>query len=51
MGRPAALSKAQQDEVLKMRSEGASLGAIAKIFGVSRSATQRLERKPSPLLI
>jgi putative DNA-invertase from lambdoid prophage Rac len=45
LGRPAALSAAQQAEVLKLRLEGVSLGAIAKKFGVSRSAIQRLEKK------
>lgn len=45
LGRPAALCKAQQAEVLKLRSEGVSLGALAVQFGVSRAAIQRLEKK------
>lgn len=45
LGRPAALSEAQQAEALKLRSEGVSLGTIAKKFDVSRSAIQRLEKK------
>lgn len=45
LGRPAALTEAQQAEVLKLRSEKVSLGAVAKRFGVSRSAIQRVEKK------
>lgn len=45
LGRPAALSKAQQVEALKLRSEGVSLGMVAKQYGVSRSAIQRLEKR------
>lgn len=49
LGRPAALSEAQQVEVLKLRSEGVSLGGVAKQFGVSRSAIQRIEKnRPQP---
>lgn len=44
LGRPAALSQSQQAEVLKLRSKE-SLGAVAKKFGVSRSAIQRIEKK------
>lgn len=43
--RPAALSEAQQAEVLKLRSENHSLGALAAKFGVSRAAIQRIEKK------
>lgn len=45
LGRPAALSKVQQVEALKLRSEGVSLGVVAKQYGVSRSAIQRLEKR------
>lgn len=45
LGRPAALTEAQQAQVLKLRAEGISLGAIAKQFNVSRSAIQRIEKK------
>ncbi|WP_461344570.1 helix-turn-helix domain-containing protein [Brevundimonas sp. GN22] len=38
------LSKAQQAEALKLRSKGESLGVVAKRFGVSRSAIQRIEK-------
>ena len=44
LGRPAALSAAQQAEVMKLRSEE-SLGVVARKFGVSRSAIQRIEKK------
>lgn len=45
LGRPAALTKAQQIEALEMRSSGASLQAVATHFNVSRAAIQRLGRK------
>ncbi|WP_392353759.1 recombinase family protein [Brevundimonas sp. LF-1] len=45
LGRPAALSNRQQAEVLKLRSEGVSLGALSAQFGVSRAAIQRIEKK------
>lgn len=45
LGRPAALSEAQQAEVLKLRSEGVSLGALAGRFAVSRAAIQRIEKR------
>ncbi|WP_431470903.1 recombinase family protein [Sphingosinithalassobacter sp. LHW66-3] len=45
LGRRSALSHSQQAEVLKRRSEGASLGELAKAFGVSRAAIQRVEKR------
>lgn len=45
LGRPAALSKAKAAEALDRRRAGESLGALAKAYGVSRAAIQRLERK------
>jgi putative DNA-invertase from lambdoid prophage Rac len=45
LGRPAALTAEQQAEVLRRRSEGHSLGNLAKEFGVSRAAIQRIERR------
>ena len=45
LGRPAALSDVQQAEVLKLRSMDVSLGTVAKQFGVSRSAIQRIEKR------
>ncbi|WP_304270991.1 recombinase family protein [Brevundimonas naejangsanensis] len=47
LGRPSTLSEAQRAEVLKLRSEDVSLGVVAKQFGVSRSAIQRIEKKAS----
>lgn len=42
LGRPSSLSLEQQEWVLRQRQEGRSLGALAKDFGVSRSAIQRI---------
>ena len=42
LGRPMALSKSQQEAVLIERQGGASLGALAGKFGVSRAAIQRV---------
>ena len=44
LGRPSSLTPVQLESVRKRRQEGASLGALAKEFGVSRSAIQRAER-------
>lgn len=41
LGRPSALSDAQRQEVVDRRAHGASLGLLAKEFGVSRAAIQR----------
>lgn len=49
LGRPSALTAAQQDEVRNRRSQGVSLGALSKEFGVSRAAIQRIERRTPPL--
>lgn len=45
LGRPAAMSAEQQVEALKLRSNGTSLAVVAKRYGVSRSAIQRIEKK------
>lgn len=45
LGRRAALSPAQQAEVQAKRAAGSSLGALAKEYGVSRSAIQRVEKR------
>ena len=45
LGRPSALSSAQQAMVRGSRAEGASLGALAKQYGVSRAAIQRAEKR------
>lgn len=45
LGRPQALSRVQQDEIKAARKEGASLGALAARYGVSRAAIQRVEKR------
>ena len=45
LGRPSRLTHEQHETVRSRRSQGASLGALAKEFGVSRSAIQRAERR------
>jgi putative DNA-invertase from lambdoid prophage Rac len=45
IGRPPALSKAQREDVLRMRRDGRSLAQVAKVFGVSRTSVQRVERQ------
>lgn len=45
LGRPAALTEEQQQEVLAKRAEGVSLGDLAKQYGVSRSAIQRVQKR------
>ena len=45
LGRPAKLTREQRTDVQERRSQGVSLGALAKELGVSRSAIQRVERR------
>jgi putative DNA-invertase from lambdoid prophage Rac len=45
LGRPTALSPENQRTILRRRSEGASLGTLAKEYGVSRAAIQRIEKR------
>lgn len=45
LGRPASLTPDQQAAVRSKRAEGVSLGALAKEYGVSRSAIQRVEQR------
>ncbi|GAB7553339.1 recombinase family protein [Novosphingobium sp. 11B] len=45
LGRPSSLSDAQQAEVRIQRASGASLGTLAKQYGVSRAAIQRIEKR------
>lgn len=45
LGRPTALSEAQQATIRESRAAGASLGALAKEYGVSRAAIQRVEKR------
>ncbi|WP_336979123.1 recombinase family protein [Brevundimonas nasdae] len=47
LGRPSTLSADQQDEVRLQRAAGVSLGALAKSFGVTRSAIQRVQKRPA----
>lgn len=44
LGRPSALNDTQRAEVRAGRAAGASLGTLAKQFGVSRAAIQRIEK-------
>jgi putative DNA-invertase from lambdoid prophage Rac len=45
LGRPTALSEAQQATIREHRAKGVSLGALAKEYGVSRAAIQRVEKR------
>lgn len=49
LGRPPILSPAQQEEIRAKRMEGVSLGSLAKIYGVTRSAIQRAEKRTNSL--
>lgn len=44
LGRPAALSPTQREAIKASRAEGVSHGVLAKRYGVSRSAIQRVEK-------
>lgn len=45
LGRPSVLSNDQQHEVRTKRAEGASLGALAREYGVTKAAIQRAEKR------
>lgn len=45
LGRPQSLTDDQQRSILAQRRAGASLGVLAKAYGVSRAAIQRVERR------
>ncbi|OYY79046.1 MAG: resolvase [Sphingomonas sp. 28-62-20] len=45
LGRPSALTPAQQEAVRERRAVGASLGTLAKEYGVRRATIQRVMRK------
>ncbi len=45
LGRRCALTADQQESVRKKRIEGISLGLLAREFGVSRSAIQRIQKR------
>jgi putative DNA-invertase from lambdoid prophage Rac len=44
LGRPSRLSPAACKDIIARRSQGESLGSLAKEFGVSRSAIQRVQK-------
>jgi len=43
LGRPSRLTSEQQEAIRQQRAKGTSLGVLAKEFGVSRSAIQRVD--------
>jgi putative DNA-invertase from lambdoid prophage Rac len=45
LGRPLALTMEQCLAIRDKRSSGASLGVLAKEYGVSRAAIQRVEKR------
>lgn len=45
LGRPTTLTMDQQRAVIASRAEGVSLGVLAKQYGVSRAAIQRIEKR------
>ncbi|HVK54328.1 MAG TPA: recombinase family protein [Burkholderiales bacterium] len=45
LGRPQALTSDMQEAIRSKRANGASLGLLAKEYGVSRSAIQRVEKR------
>ncbi|GAA0733952.1 recombinase family protein [Sphingomonas japonica] len=45
LGRPQRLKTSEQQEIMAARARGASLGILAKQYGVSRAAIQRVEKR------
>lgn len=45
LGRPQTLTSDMQEAIRSKRASGASLGLLAKEYGVSRSAIQRVEKR------
>ncbi len=45
LGRPRSLTDNQQRDIIAQRAAGASLGALAKQYSVSRAAIQRVEKR------
>lgn len=45
LGRPQALSKAVQADIVAKRAQGVSLGVLATTHRVSRAAIQRIEKR------
>lgn len=50
LGRPQVLSKEQQAGIVAARANGTSLGVLAKEYGVSRAAVQRVEKRGVKLI-
>lgn len=48
LGRPSALSDEAQGEIIEKRRDGLSLATLAKQYGVSRAAIQRVEKRQAP---
>ena len=44
LGRPSSLSKTDRESIISRRSNGDSLATLAKVYGVSRAAIQRVEK-------
>src|ERR1700686_5049746 len=49
MGRPPKLTAAQQAEARRRRAEGATLGELARSYGVGKSTISRLTARQTPL--
>lgn len=49
LGRPSALTPAQQHDIATKRKAGTSFGVLAKEYGVSRAAIQRIEKRNTAL--
>lgn len=49
LGRPQALSAQDQQDIVTKRSQGYSLGVLAKEYNVSRAAIQRIEKRCSAI--
>lgn len=47
LGRPVTLTEQQQTDIRSKRTKGLSLGVLAKEYGVSRAAIQRVEKRHS----
>jgi len=45
LGRPQRLTSEEQKEVIAARAQGVSLGVLARQYGVSRAAIQRVEKR------
>lgn len=50
LGRPSSLTEDQQTAIRTKRAKGFSLGTLAKEYGVSRAAIQRVEKRSEKLV-